>query len=70
MARMRTWRQKAGMARVPDIKILTEAELRALVPLDTGAVDCVEQGFTTLAGGGVEMPPIMTLLVPDHNGEV
>lgn len=55
---------------MPDIKILTEAELRELVPLDAGAVDCVEQGFTTLAGGGVEMPPIMTLPVPDHNGEV
>ena len=45
-------------------------QLRGLVPLDSDAVDCVEQGFTTLAGGGVEMPPIMTLLVPDHNGEV
>lgn len=55
---------------MPDIKILTEAELRELVPLDGDAVDCVEQGFNTLAGGGVEMPPIMTLLVPDHNGEV
>lgn len=55
---------------MPDIKILTEAELRALVPLDAGAVDCVEQGFTTLAGGRVVMPPIMTLLIPDHNGEV
>ncbi|UWQ85616.1 ectoine utilization protein EutC [Leisingera caerulea] len=55
---------------MPDIRILTEAELRGLVPLDGDAVDCVEQGFTTLAGGGVEMPPIMTLLVPDHNGEV
>ncbi|UWQ43862.1 ectoine utilization protein EutC (plasmid) [Leisingera aquaemixtae] len=55
---------------MPDIRILTEAELRGLVPLDRDAVDCVEQGFTTLAGGGVEMPPIMTLLVPDHNGEV
>ncbi|UWQ47752.1 ectoine utilization protein EutC [Leisingera aquaemixtae] len=55
---------------MPDIRILTEAELRGLVPLDRDAVDCVEQGFTALAGGGVEMPPIMTLLVPDHNGEV
>ncbi|OED50729.1 ornithine cyclodeaminase family protein [Rhodobacteraceae bacterium (ex Bugula neritina AB1)] len=55
---------------MPDIRILTEAELRALVPLDLDAVDCVEQGFTTLAGGGVLMPPIMTLPVPDHNGEV
>ena len=55
---------------MPDIKILTEAELRDLVPLDTDAVACVEQGFTTLAGGKVVMPPIMTLMVPDHNGEV
>ena len=52
------------------IKILTEAELRDLVPLDIDAVDCIEQGFTTLAGGKVVMPPIMTLMVPDHNGEV
>lgn len=55
---------------MPDIKILTEAELRGLVPLDLDAVDCIEQGFTTLAGGKVVMPPIMTLPVPDHNGEV
>ncbi|UWQ73959.1 ectoine utilization protein EutC [Leisingera sp. M658] len=55
---------------MPDIKILTETELRDLVPLDADAVDCIEQGFTTLAGGKVVMPPIMTLPVPDHNGEV
>jgi ornithine cyclodeaminase len=55
---------------MPDIKILTEGELRDLVALDADAVDCVEQGFSTLAGGNVVMPPIMTLLVPDHNGEV
>ncbi|WP_282027705.1 ectoine utilization protein EutC [Ruegeria faecimaris] len=55
---------------MPEIKILTEAELRDLVPLDMDAVDCIEQGFTTLAGGKVIMPPIMTLMVPDHNGEV
>ncbi|MEO1703688.1 MAG: ectoine utilization protein EutC [Pseudomonadota bacterium] len=55
---------------MPDIKILTEADLRTLVPLDIDAVDCVERGFKALAGGNVVMPPIMTLLVPDHNGEV
>ena len=55
---------------MPDIKILTEAELRELVLLDIDAIDCIEQGFTTLASGKVMMPPIMTLLVPDHNGEV
>lgn len=55
---------------MPDIKILTEADLRALVSLDADAVDCVEAAFKSLAGGSVVMPPIMTLLVPDHNGEV
>lgn len=55
---------------MPDIKILTEADLRTLVPLDVDAIDCVEQGFAVLAGGSVVMPPIMTLMVPDHNGEV
>lgn len=64
------WQQTQKEAQMPDIKILTEAELRQLVPLDADAVDCVEQGFTTLAGGKVVMPPIMTLPVPDHNGEV
>ncbi|MBO9447398.1 ectoine utilization protein EutC [Ruegeria sp. R14_0] len=55
---------------MPEIKILTEADLRTLVPLDIDAVNCVEQGFAVLAGGSVVMPPIMTLMVPDHNGEV
>ena len=55
---------------MPDIKILTEVELRALVPLDMNAITCIEQGFAALAGGKVIMPPILTLMVPDHNGEV
>ena len=55
---------------MPDIKILSEAELRVLVPLDMYAIKCIEQGFIALAGGNVNMPPIMTLMVPDHNGEV
>lgn len=55
---------------MPDIKILTEADLRHLVPLDNAAIDCAEQAFRALAGGNVVMPPIMTLMVPDHNGEV
>lgn len=53
-----------------DIKILSEVELRKLVPLDMNAVDCIANGFTALAAGNVVMPPIMTLMVPDHNGEV
>ena len=55
---------------MPEIKILTEVELRDLVPLDIDAVDCVEQGFSVLAGGEVVMPPIMTLPVQEYNGEV
>ena len=55
---------------MPNIKILTEADLRQLVPLDLAAVDCVEQGFCTLAGGNVIMPPIMSMPVSDHNGEI
>ncbi|MEM9632104.1 MAG: ectoine utilization protein EutC [Pseudomonadota bacterium] len=53
-----------------DINILTEADLRAAVPLDLDAIDCVEQGFAALAGGEVIMPPILSLEVAKYNGEV
>lgn len=53
-----------------DIKILTESELRTLVPLDNNVVDCIARAFSELAGGYVTMPPIMTLLVPEYSGEV
>lgn len=55
---------------MPDINILTESDLRELVPLDVDSIACIEHGFTMLASGKVLMPPIMTLMVPDHNGEV
>lgn len=55
---------------MPDIKILTEADLRALVPLDLVAVDCIEQGFISLASGKVVMPPILSMPIVDHNGEL
>lgn len=53
-----------------DIKILTEAELRGLVPLDLEAVDCIEQAFAALAGGDVVMPPILSMAIAPFNGEV
>jgi len=46
---------------MPDIRILTEGELRRAVPLDVAAVDCVEGAFRALAGGGVIMPPILSM---------
>lgn len=52
------------------IWILTEAELRGLVPLDLAAVDAVEGGFRALAGGAVAMPPILSMAIDDANGEV
>ncbi|SLN56386.1 L-lysine cyclodeaminase [Roseovarius albus] len=55
---------------MPDIKILTETELRKLVPLDMSAIDCVEAGFAALSAGTVEMPPILSLDVHENNGEV
>lgn len=55
---------------MPDIKILAEADLRDLVPLDITAVNCIEQGFVALAGGNVVMPPILSMPIHEHNGEV
>jgi len=53
-----------------DIRILTEAELRAAVPLDLAAVDVVEQAFAALAAGGVVMPPVLSMDLPAVHGEV
>ena len=53
-----------------EIAILTEAELRRLVPLDGAAVEAVERAFAALAGGGVVMPPILRLDIAEANGEV
>lgn len=55
---------------MPDIKILTETELRSLVRLDKELVVCVENAFRALADGGVVMPPIMRLDIHQANGEV
>lgn len=53
-----------------DITILTEAELRRLVPLDQAAIACVEDAFRALATKPVVMPPILRLDIKEANGEV
>ena len=53
-----------------EILILTETELRAALSLDLRAVDAVEQAFRALAGGEVVMPPILSMALPQVNGEV
>ncbi len=55
---------------MPDIRILTEAELRNLVQLDLDAIACVEDAFHALATKAVVMPPIMRLDILEHNGEI
>lgn len=50
--------------------ILTEADLRAIVPLDLAAIDCIENAFRALATKAVVMPPILRLDIQEHRGEV
>ena len=50
--------------------ILTETDLRRLVPLDLAAVDCIEDAFRALATQAVAMPPVLRLDIPEHRGEV
>ena len=50
--------------------ILSESDLRDRVPLDLAAIDVVEAGFRRLAEGGVVMPPVMSMHLPNVNGEV
>lgn len=54
----------------PPVIILTETDLRRLVPLDAEAVDCIEAAFAALATTSVAMPPILRLDIPEHRGEV
>ncbi len=55
---------------MPRLIVLTEAELRRLVPLDLDAVDCIEDAFRALATRPVAMPPVLRLDIPEHRGEV
>jgi len=50
--------------------ILTEPELRKVVPLDVSAVACVEEAFRSLVMKPVVMPPILRLDIAEHRGEV
>lgn len=53
-----------------DILILHEDLLRERVRLDDAVLDLIENAFAALAGGGVQMPPILSMHMPDVNGEV
>lgn len=53
-----------------EMRILTEGDLRRLIALDLESVACVEDAFRALGRGGVRMPPILRLDIPDERGEV
>ncbi|MDK3019853.1 cyclodeaminase [Pseudodonghicola flavimaris] len=53
-----------------DIRIVTEAELRAALSLDLTMVEVIERAFAALAEGGVVMPPILSMELPQVHGEV
>ncbi|MGJ8647493.1 MAG: ectoine utilization protein EutC [Marinomonas colpomeniae] len=55
---------------MPNIKILTENDLRDAIQLDLAAIDCIESAFTALAEGSVVMPPILSMAIEDSNGEI
>jgi len=55
---------------MPNIKILTESDLREVIQLDLDVVDCIESAFVSLTAGEVVMPPILSMAIEAHNGEV
>ena len=53
-----------------DIRIVTETELRGAIGLDRASIDVIERAFAALPGGGVVMPPILSMELEEANGEV
>lgn len=52
------------------IHVLHEHEIRHVIKLDKAVIDHIDAAFATLAGGGVIMPPILSLEIPEFHGEV
>lgn len=52
------------------VLILTESELRACVGFDAESLRAVEDAFTWLSEGRVDMPPVMHIEVAEHRGDV
>lgn len=53
-----------------EILVLSETQLRQRIDLDAAVIDIVEDAFRGLAGGHVVMPPVLSMHLPDVNGEV
>ncbi len=55
---------------MPEVSILTEAELRELLTLDRDTFACIEGAFSALATKPVVMPPVLHLAIAEANGEI
>lgn len=55
---------------MPDVLVLTEADLRAAVGLGTAELAAIEAVYPLVSEGAGAMPPIMRIDVPEHNGEI
>lgn len=52
------------------VLILTESELRTCVGFDAQCLRAIEDAFTWIAEGRVEMPPVMHIEVAEHHGDI
>ena len=52
------------------VVMVSEAELRQCVQLDRPIIDLIDQAFAKLAQGEVIMPPVLSMELPQVNGEV
>jgi len=52
------------------IKVLVEKDIRQCVGVNKAAFEAVAEGFSKLAEGKVNVPPIVRIDVPEFNGEV
>lgn len=53
-----------------EVLILSEDQLRERVGLDEALIGVIRSAFAGLAEGGVVMPPILSMHMPDINGEL
>jgi ectoine utilization protein EutC len=53
-----------------DLLIFKEDEIRQFVTINKEAIQVVENAFTSLAAGDVQMPPIMSVDIPENHGEI
>ncbi|SEA20647.1 ornithine cyclodeaminase [Thalassobacillus cyri] len=52
------------------MKLFTKEEIEKVIRLDNRVVAVVEEAFNDLVQKKVQMPPIMRIDVPEHNGEI